>query len=441
MTRPTSRKMAALHPIGERGGWVLRLAGPLVALCLMAAWTPLLRAQGTFALHDGDRVVFYGDSITDQRLYTTFVETYVVTRFPTMKVSFVHSGWGGDRVTGGGGGPIDVRLKRDVYAYKPTVVTVMLGMNDASYQPFKQSIFDTYAEGYRHLVSSLRSNLPGVRLTLIVPSPFDDVTRPPTFEGGYNQVLTRYGDFVRSLAQKEGATVADLNTPVVAALEKANQLDRSLAPHLIFDRVHPGPGGQLLMAEALLKAWNAPPMVSAVEIDASAGKVTRQESTRLDDLKTGETITWTQTDAALPMPINLKDPVIALAARSSDVEKALNQQTLRVTGLNRMTYTLRIDGKDIAQLREAQLREGVNLGEFDTPMMEQASNVHSLTLRHNDIHFDRWRAYQVPMEGANYPSLSRVLTALDSLESEVIAERERMVRPVAHRFELFHPGK
>jgi hypothetical protein len=29
-----------------------------------------------------------------------------------MKVEFVHSGWGGDRVTGGGG-PIELRLNRD----------------------------------------------------------------------------------------------------------------------------------------------------------------------------------------------------------------------------------------------------------------------------------------------------------------------------------------
>src|SRR5215469_6838860 len=92
--------------------------------------------QGDFYLKDGDRVVFYGDSITDQRLYTTFTETYVITRFPWMKVSFVHSGWGGDRVTGGAGGPIDVRLPRDVFVYKPTVLTIMLGMNDGRYRGY-----------------------------------------------------------------------------------------------------------------------------------------------------------------------------------------------------------------------------------------------------------------------------------------------------------------
>ncbi|MFL6466085.1 MAG: GDSL family lipase, partial [Bryobacteraceae bacterium] len=47
----------------------------------------------SFYLKNGDRVVFYGDSITDQRLYTTFVEDYVVTRFPRRNIRFVHSGW------------------------------------------------------------------------------------------------------------------------------------------------------------------------------------------------------------------------------------------------------------------------------------------------------------------------------------------------------------
>src|SRR2546429_4769496 len=97
---------------------MLRFFGLL--LLAATAW-----GQTDFYLKDGDRVVFYGDSITDQRLYTTFTETFVVTRFPRLNVSFIHSGWGGDRVTGGGGGPVDLRLERDVSAYRPTVMTLM----------------------------------------------------------------------------------------------------------------------------------------------------------------------------------------------------------------------------------------------------------------------------------------------------------------------------
>src|SRR5437879_3096855 len=106
----------------------------IAALCVPCA---NLFAADAFGLRDGDRVVFFGDSITDQRRYTSFVETYVVTRFPKLDVRFVHSGWGGDRVSGGGGGPMDVRLWRDVLPYNPTVVTIMLGMNDGSYRAFE----------------------------------------------------------------------------------------------------------------------------------------------------------------------------------------------------------------------------------------------------------------------------------------------------------------
>src|ERR1700674_1857971 len=96
----------------------------------------LLGASPEFHVRDGDTVVFYGDSITNQRLYTVFTETFVLTRFPGMKVTFIHSGWSGDRVSGGGRGPVDVRLDRDVLAYQPTAITIMLGMNDAEYRPF-----------------------------------------------------------------------------------------------------------------------------------------------------------------------------------------------------------------------------------------------------------------------------------------------------------------
>src|SRR5438067_10747880 len=51
---------------------------------------------GDFLVHDGDRVVFLGDSITEQRLYTTYIEAYALTRHPEWKLTFRNVGWGGD---------------------------------------------------------------------------------------------------------------------------------------------------------------------------------------------------------------------------------------------------------------------------------------------------------------------------------------------------------
>ena len=49
----------------------------LLSIALLASSSVTITssaADSTFYLKDGDRVVFYGDSITDQRLYTTFAE-------------------------------------------------------------------------------------------------------------------------------------------------------------------------------------------------------------------------------------------------------------------------------------------------------------------------------------------------------------------------------
>jgi len=415
----------------------MRPARLAVSALLLLALPPLARGDGSFALKDGDRVVFYGDSITDQRLYTTFAETFVVTRLPRANITFVHSGWGGDRVGGGGGGPIDLRLDRDVVAYKPTVVTIMLGMNDASYQPFRDPIFKTYSEGYAHIVDKVKADLPGVRLTLIKPSPYDDVTREPKFEGGYNEVLVRYGDFVRGLAERSGAGFADLNTPVVAATKRAFASDPDAARKLNPDRIHPGPAGQLLMAEALLNAWNAPAIVSEVAIDVAAKKAATVANATVSDLAFADgRVAWSQLDESLPFPIDLKDPVVDLAVRSSDIVEALDRQVVKVSGLGDDEYTLSVDGDPVGSFTAARLAEGVNLATLATPMSRQAAKVHALTLKHNNLHFLRWRSVQVPYQSSKSPDLARAIEGLDGLEAEVVADQRAAARPVAHKFEL-----
>lgn len=406
-------------------------------IVLLLLSTTLSFAQDSFHLKPGDTVVFYGDSITDQRLYTTFVETYAVTRFPKANITFVHSGWGGDRVSGGGGGPIDVRLRRDVFAYKPTVMTIMLGMNDGRYRAFEQSIFDEYANGYQSLVKSVKSTLPNVRLTFIQPSPYDDVTRPPMFPGGYNAVLVRFGAYLKELGQKEKALVADMNTPVVEDLKRANAIDAPTAQKLVADRVHPGPAGHLLMAKALLKAWNAPAVVSTVEIDGAAGKVIKSENTSVKDLAG---LRWTQLDQSLPLPLNLQDPTMALAVKASDVIEALNRQMLKVSGLAAGSYRLTIDDDAVGSFTNDQLAAGINLATLNTPMSKQAAAVHQWTLKHNTIHFARWRIVQVPLAEDSISQTKAAMDALDRLEAGAVIRQRETAQPKPHRFALAPEG-
>lgn len=408
----------------------------LLSLALVAGAS----AQTPFALRDSDTVVFYGDSITDARQYTVFTEAFVRTRFPGMKTRFVHSGWGGDRVTGGGGGPIDLRLERDVFAYRPTVVTVMLGMNDGSYRAYDPAIADTFAKGYESLVQSMKSRLPGVRLTLIQPSPYDDVTRAPGFPGGYNATLLRYSDIVADIARREGAAVADLNAPTVAMLQAANAKDPAAAARILPDRVHPGPSGHLIMAKALLKSWNAPSTVSATQIDAAAGKASIENGQISGLSREGDGFAWRSTEAALPFPLDLNDPLVTLAVGSSDFVDALDRQTVAVSGLDpARRYALSIDGgAPTITLTGAEWAAGANLATLVTPMQLQARDVMGLVRTRSDVHNLRWRNLQTPYANRKEAIKERdkAFRALDDYDRGLDAAAMKAAKPKEHRFVL-----
>jgi lysophospholipase L1-like esterase len=397
----------------------------------------LLPAENSFYLKDGDTVVFYGDSITDSRLYTVYTEAYALTRFPHLKARFVHSGVSGDRVSGGALGSIDVRLQRDAIVYQPTVVTIMLGMNDGRYRAFEESLFREYAAGYESIVKTLQGALPKVRITVMVPSPYDDVTRAPLFEGGYNEVLLRYGQFIRELARKAGLTVADLNTGVVEALRKAKVTDPPLAEEIIPDRVHPAAAGHALMAEGLLKAWNMPAIVTEVEIDAKTMTVKRAVNTDVSSLeRAGDSLSWTQADEALPLPIDWTDKTLNLAIQSSDLVTALDEQPLRVSGLKPGQYALKIDGETVDNFSAEQWTKGVNLATRRTPMLKQSLDVLLRSFVHNQIHFARWRIVQLPLEKLAPEHYNPAMADLDALETEAVTAQREAAQPKPHRYEI-----
>jgi len=192
------------------------------------------------------------------------------------------------------------------------------------------------------------------------------------------------------------------------------------------------------MAEALLKAWQAPALVTSVEIDAAQPAVASAANTRVSDLAGGERISWTQMDEALPMAIDVKDDVMALALRASDFVVAMDQQPLKVTGLTSARYTLKIDDQLVATFTKEEWAKGVNLALLPTPMAKQAAAVHDLTLRHNVVHFARWRMAGVNLDSVTVPPahLQAAGEALDTLEADVIEQQHTAAQPKSHRYEL-----
>ncbi|MGA2850214.1 MAG: SGNH/GDSL hydrolase family protein [Terracidiphilus sp.] len=387
-----------------------------------------------FWLKNGDTVVFYGDSITEQTLYDQWVELYTVTRFPKMRVHFYGAGVGGDRVTGGGGGTIDERLARDVFPHKPTVITVMLGMNDGSYRANAEDVESVYTKGFEHLLESVEEHAPGARITLIGPSPFDDVTRPARFPGGYNGVMQHYAELDAHLAEKYHGSFVNFNPPVVALLARAQAYDPQIAQLILPDRVHPEVIAHWVMAESLLKGWNAPALVSSVTLDADRLKLTDSQNATVEAVaRENGGLHWSETEGSLPLPFDRGNAMQALLLQLTDIDQQLNQETLRITNLEAGQYMLKIDDQIVGTFPSEALSTGINLADCATPMRSQAQRVSWMVRDRDQAHTLHLRML-IRKENVGSPQGS--MDVMDQFENSLENSIYEEAAPKAHAYSL-----
>ena len=404
---------------------------PLLLSALFFASIFSAPAQQMF-LHDGDRVAFYGDSITAQRYYTRFMEDFALTRYPQMHVAFFNAGVPGDRVSGGYTGDVTLRLNRDLFPLQPTVVTIMLGMNDGyyvAYDPKFQAIFE---DGYRKLLASIQTTLPQARVTLISPTPYDEVTHGTEFPQ-YDQVITRYAAFVKDLATSSHLGFSDFNQRIASLDSAALARNPSLAALLVPDRIHPSEAAHWVMAAALARSWGLSPVVSVIRLDAASAKPVATENTQITGLtNAGGKLAWTQTDNALPLPLDLENSMTLFVLTITDLAD-MDRQILRVDNLSAAYYTLKIDGRTISSFSSDRLAAGVNLALFDTPMEGQARDVD--TLESNRTALDKAH-FIIAIEDPKAPDAAAATKAIEEKDAALQEEQRKDAQPVAHHFEL-----
>ncbi|MGH9344718.1 MAG: hypothetical protein ACRD19_13275, partial [Terriglobia bacterium] len=267
--------------------------------------------------------------------------------------------------------------------------------------------------------------------------------------------------------------VVDFNTPLVKLMEEAEKINPALAAKVIPGRVHPGATGELVMAQLLLKAWGAPATVTRVEINAADRKLDRAVNTTVSGLKAGQgRVAWAQNDRSLPYPIMTLhstewpqfppdpfgrgpasmfwklppltgteiNPAAALIVRLTKMYEDLDSETLKVTGLTAPTYALKIDGTTAGTFSNEQLAEGVNLAQYDTPMMEQADRALDLVWQEMDVRFYAWRAVQLPLRDDKTPGIqgavNQLLARLMQEKSDLAAQAQAAAQPQPHHYEL-----
>ena len=317
-----------------------------------------------FFFKPNDRIVFLGDSITEQYQYSTDIELYLTTRFPNGNMTFLNAGIGGDTAGGGAG-----RFKAQVLDEKPTAVTINFGMNDGGYGKFNPASNKNFVDKTDAMLKLAQDAK--VRVALLSPNAVDRRNKSNGAE--YVETQKQFYAPLAGLAEKHGFPFVDQYAITRAAtdrMEKDDPMAKKYVPYP--DGFHTGPPGGLLMAHAILTGLKAPAQVSDVVLGSDSDTIAT--GCKVTDATVSPTgATFTRTDEALPMPIQ-KDwlPMLPYTNELKD----LNYYGLAVKGLKDNDHTVSIDGAAVGTFSAKQLADGVNLGNVTAgPVWEQGNKV------------------------------------------------------------------
>ena len=159
-----------------------------------------------------------------------------------------------------------------------------------------------------------------------------------------------------------------------------------------------------------------------------------QNSVVTDLRRAKGSLSWTQLDSALPLPLPPAevDPVLALAVKFSDITTSLNQQTLQIHGLPTGNYDLLIDQRKIAMFSSDELSGGVNLATLDTPMLEQSRLVAVDTEKKNNLEGRRFKI----ISASSTAEASKTAAALAQAIIVATARQRADSQPRPHQFQI-----
>src|SRR4030095_11135508 len=105
----------------------------ILVLMLLSSLTSAQESAKGSVLKKGQRVAIVGDSITEQKLYSRYIELYLTACLPELELQVIQLGWGGEPARG-----FAARMNNDLLPWKPDVVTTCYGMNDGGYRAFDE---------------------------------------------------------------------------------------------------------------------------------------------------------------------------------------------------------------------------------------------------------------------------------------------------------------
>lgn len=197
-------------------------------------------------LKKGDRVLFFGDSLTELAGREAPKEHVTKGYVRIVREALMGRGVEVEWVATGGHTVPDLlrRVEKDVIAKKPTIVVIQIGCNDARRIPK-----ETFKSSLEELIDKLqKANIQVVQCTLTSVGEKHDGTNK------YDAKLDEFAAVERAVAQAKGVPVNDLHAAFVAHWKKNNPENKG-SGILTYDGNHFNDAGHRFVAEQMLKRF------------------------------------------------------------------------------------------------------------------------------------------------------------------------------------------
>jgi lysophospholipase L1-like esterase len=327
-----------------------------------AAFNPRKAPEpGGLLLREGDRLAICGDSITEQKMYSRLMETYLTVCVPQMKITVRQYGWSGEKTDG-----FLRRMEKDCLTFDPTIATLAYGMNDSRYRPFDVNNGQWYADHYTAIVRKFKSH--DVRVVVGSPGCAGKIadwvkSRYGTLEQ-HNLHLCALRDIAIEVAESEGVAFADIFWPMLQAQVFAPGQHHATEekPYWVAgqDGIHPSWAGQVIMAWAMLRSLGLNGEIGTIAVDLGAGKASVTDGHTVDSFKEGM---LTLTSARYPFCArgDLDDPnSIRSGMTLVPFAEDLNRFVLKLVSPPAAAYRITW-GEQTQEFSAAELVAGVNL--------------------------------------------------------------------------------
>ena len=329
-----------------------------------AKYNPRLAPQpGPLLLQKGDRLAVIGDSITEQRMYSRIIETYLTVCRPDLEIEVRQLGWSGETVEG-----FRRRVEQDCLRFNPSIATLCYGMNDSKYRPYD----DANGMWFRENLTALVEQFKAAHMRVVVGSPGITEryatwvrTRAGTLDE-LNLNLCALRDIALDVATREDSRFADVFWPMLTAgfTARARYGGNPDVPYAFAGRdgIHPNWAGHLVMAYAFLRGLG---------LDGDQGTITVDMKTKSAQATAGHVVDHFDgyelaiTSHRYPFyadgPVE-RDDSIRSGMSLVPFNAQLNRFTLVIHGDPKAHYSIRW-GDEMRILTAAELAAGVNLAE------------------------------------------------------------------------------